>query len=112
MCVESLTSFQVYSKLLFCANGVTHSSNMIYCRACKNCSDCFACVGLQHKQYCLFNTQYSKGVYEQLVEKVLSHMMGTKEWGEFFDPSVSLFGYNETVAQEYFPLTSEEALKK
>jgi len=35
-----------------------------------------------------------------------------REWGEFFPPSLSPFGYNETVAMEYYPLTKEEALSK
>ena len=33
-------------------------------------------------------------------------MQDTGERGEFFHPSLSPFGYNETVAQEYYPLTS------
>ncbi|PID34622.1 MAG: hypothetical protein CR971_02300 [candidate division SR1 bacterium] len=33
------------------------------------------------------------------------------EWGEFFNPQLSPFGYNETVAMEYYPLSKEEALK-
>ena len=39
-------------------------------------------------------------------------MKKTGEWGEFFPISLSPFAYNETVAQEYFPLTKEEAIKK
>ena len=39
-------------------------------------------------------------------------MQKTGEWGEFFPASISPFGYNETVAQEYFPLSKEEALKQ
>ena len=39
-------------------------------------------------------------------------MKETGEWGEFFPVSLSPFGYNETVAQEYFPLTREEAVSK
>lgn len=34
-------------------------------------------------------------------------MTTTKEWGEFFPFSISTFGYNETIAQEYFPHTTE-----
>ena len=33
------------------------------------------------------------------------------EWGEFFPASLSPFGYNETVAGEYYPLKKENALK-
>ena len=38
-------------------------------------------------------------------------MKSTGEWGEFFPSSISPFGYNETAAIEYFPLSREEALK-
>ncbi len=34
------------------------------------------------------------------------------DWSEFLPPSLSPFGYNETVAQDYFHLTKEEALRK
>ena len=37
-------------------------------------------------------------------------MIQDGEWGEFFPSTLSPFGYNETVAQEYFPLTREEVL--
>ena len=37
-------------------------------------------------------------------------MMKTGEWGEFFPSSLSPFGYNETVAQEHFPMSREEVL--
>jgi hypothetical protein len=33
-------------------------------------------------------------------------------YGEFFPPELSPFAYNETITQEYFPLTKEEALEK
>ena len=39
-------------------------------------------------------------------------MKKTGEWGEFFPTKISLFAYNETVAQTYFPLTKEEVLAK
>jgi len=31
-------------------------------------------------------------------------MQNTNERGQFFDPSLCPFGYNETIAQEYFPV--------
>lgn len=47
-----------------------------------------------------------------LCSKVIEHMMATKEWGEFFPTSISAFGYNETVAQEYFRLSESEVKEK
>ncbi len=73
-----------------------------------NCSNCFACEWLKHKSYCIFNKQYTKQEYEALVPKIIEHMQKTKEWWEFFPIELSPFAYNETVAQEYFPLIKEE----
>jgi len=39
-------------------------------------------------------------------------MMKNGEWGEFFPHTISPHAYNETVANEYFPLSKEEVLKR
>lgn len=88
------------------------SSNMIYCQECFNCSDCFGCVGLRNQQYCIFNKQYNKETYQQEVVKIIRVMQETKERWQFFDPSLSLYGYNETVAHEQFPLSKQEAIAR
>ncbi len=88
---------------------------------CVNCSNCFGCVSLRSKQYCILNKQYTKEQYEELVPKIIKHMnempyIDSKgriyKYGEFFPSELSPFAYNETVAQEYFPLTKEEALEQ
>ncbi len=85
--------------------------NLEYCIECFKSEDCFGCIGLKNAQYCIFNTQYSKEQYFELREKMREHMQKTGEWGEFFPIKLSPFGYNQTVAQEYFPLTKEVALE-
>ena len=89
-----------------------YDKNISYCSLCFYSWDLFGCVGLRHKQYCILNKQYSKEEYEVLVPKLIAHMEKYGEWGEFFPPFISPFGYNETTALEYFPLTREEALNK
>ncbi len=86
--------------------------NCTYIDNCHNCSHCFACIGLRNAEYCILNKQYTKEEYETLVPKIIAKMRADGEWGEFFPASMSPFGYNETVAQEYFPLTKEEVLKR
>ncbi len=84
-----------------------------YSKLCvMNCKNLFGCVGLRHKEYCIFNKQYSKEEYFKLREKIIEHMKKTEEWGEFFPTKMSPFAYNETLAQDYFPLTKEEALQQ
>lgn len=94
--------------------------DLTYCAFCSSgVSHLFGCVGLRGKEYCVLNKQYSKEEYKALVPKIVQHM---KEmpfvdqqgkvygFGEFFPPEVSIYSYNETIAQEYFPLARGEAV--
>ncbi len=83
-----------------------------YSQECQFCHDVFACVSMKKKQYCILNKQYTKEDYEKLVARIIEHMKETGEWGEYMNPLASSFGYNESIAQEYFPLTREQALEK
>ncbi len=87
------------------------NTNLTYCDTCFGCQDCFGCVGLKKRQYCILNKQYTKEAYEELVPKIIEHMKKNGEWGEFFPVQLSPFAYNETMAQEYFPLTKERAIQ-
>lgn len=98
----------------FCYNGKfnyagEHNNNYMYCMNCYHCENCFACIGLQHKKYCIFNKQYSGEDYEKLKSKILEHMRRTGEFGRFFPMKISPFAYNETIAQEYYPMDKTQA---
>lgn len=73
--------------------------------------DCFGCVGLRHAQYCVFNKQYTKSEYEKMIAKIIEHMQKMGEWGQFFPMYMADFAYNETSAQDHYPLSREEAMK-
>jgi len=89
------------------------SKDIYYSDNCVNgCSNLFGCIWLKNNQYCIFNKQYSESEYNELVPKIIEHMRTTWEWWEFFPSSISPFGYNETVAAEYFPLDKPNAIKK
>lgn len=90
-----------------------NSHNVSHAAFCwHNARDIFGCVALRHKQHCIFNKQYSPEEYEKLVLRITEHMQKSGEYAEFFPIPLSTFGYNETVAQEYYPLTKEAALAK
>jgi Zn ribbon nucleic-acid-binding protein len=112
-CYEGGTVGYNANHCLFTEN-VWEGSDVHYSMLCmNNCKDLFGCVGLKKAQYCIFNKQFeSKEAYEQMVSKVVNHMQETGEWGEFFPTSMSPFAYNETMAQEYFPLSKEQVESK
>lgn len=96
--------------LLFSVATFNNCSNIFYCiGACNGSHDCFGCVGIKKGEYCILNKQYSKSEYENLVSKIIEKMIADGEWGEFLPLSMSLRGYNETVAQEEYPLSAKEA---
>jgi len=95
--------------------------NIEYCIECRACSDLFGCSGLKHKQYCILKKQYTKEQYEQMIPKIKKHMNDMPyinkkgrvyKYGEFFPIDLSPFAYNETIANEYFPLTKQQALEQ
>ncbi len=94
--------------LIFCHDCWNHCENLIYCSECKLTKNCFWCTGLVWKQYCILNKQYTKQEYEELVPRIIDHIKKTQEWGEFFPMSISPFGYNETFASLYYPMTQSK----
>jgi len=86
-------------------------TDLEYCQHCKSSESCFGCVGLNKGKYCILNKEYSKEEYERLKAKLIAHMKETGEYGEYFPPAMSPFGYNKTNAQVDMPLSKEEAVK-
>jgi len=99
--------------LRFCSACYEGIYDLLYCyQCCLTAAHCFGCVGVKKKEYCVLNTQYTKQEYEDLVPRIIEHMKQTNEFGEFFPIAISPHSYNETVAQQHFPLTKEETLKR
>jgi hypothetical protein len=104
--------FSIYAK---------SSTNSMYLYNSPSNHNCFGCVGIKNGIYSILNKRYSKEEYEALLPKVIEHMNAmpyidakgcSYSFGEFFPPELSPFGYNETIAFEYYPLTKEEAIHK
>ena len=112
-CYESVVIWHNSNKIYFSYDCWDNIYNILYCSTCmRNISNCFGCVGLHDGyEYCILNTQYTKEEYEELVPKIIEHMMKTEEWGRFFPPKLSSYGYNETEWIYSDPLSQKEAKK-
>jgi|AntAceMinimDraft_13_1070369.scaffolds.fasta_scaffold65851_1 hypothetical protein len=75
---------------LFSAELWGNDKSVYYSQFCIGCSNCFGCIGLRNKQYCIFNKQYeNKDKYEEQVAKIIIHMQNplvfdndlNKGWG-------------------------------
>lgn len=74
-----------------------------------HCQHCFGCIGLQHKQYCIFNSQYTEEAYWKTVDELKTSMLAWGEYGEFFPYSSFFNAYNTSNADIFFPLSEQEA---
>ncbi|MGY4884896.1 MAG: hypothetical protein ACP5NZ_04935 [Nanobdellota archaeon] len=107
-------SRNLFSSVVYYSNDIEYSFN------CYGCNNLFACIGLRNKNYCILNKQYSKEEYFIILEKIKKHMNDMPyvdkkgiiyRYGEFFPAELSPFCYDETVAQDFFPLTKENCLE-
>lgn len=102
LCYHSMScGYGVYN-LQMCFNCYNSCRDLIYCDSCPGCNDCFGCVGLKRKSYCILNVQYSQDDYEILKKRIIGDMQKSGEWGRFFPPFCSPHELNNSMAYQYF----------
>lgn len=119
--------FGLHAELVYNSQTCGHSAyNLKFCLGCfvnvrdlEYCmhvgfgsSNCFGCISLRKKEYCILNKQYTKEDYIVMVRKIKKHMMETGEYGQWFPNNFSPCYYNKSEAISFFPLTREEALER
>jgi hypothetical protein len=84
-------------------------------------SHIFGCVGVRKGEYCILNKRYSEQEFKKLREKIVAHMDNMPytdkrgrvyKYGDFFPVDFSPFPYNDTLAQRFFPISSEQATQE
>lgn len=73
------------------------------------CEDCFGCIGLKHKKYCVFNKQYSEEEYWPLVDAIKTAMLERGEYGSYFPYADSPFAYNTSFGDLLYPMEEKAA---
>lgn len=116
---ETIKSGTNLNRVLFSNGCFPEGRSLEYCHYCVGCHDLFGSIGLRNKEYCIFNKQYSKDEYFDLRGKIIKHMNEMPyinqsglvyKYGEFFPVEFSPFTYNESIIQEVFPLSRDEAM--
>jgi hypothetical protein len=87
-------------------------TNIFYSFDIRNCQDCIGCNALKNGKYCIFNYEYSKEEYEKLKEHIEKELIDLGIHGLIMPQDMAPFAYNESIAQDNFPLTKEEALAR
>ena len=109
LCYEACSTLATRSMGTF---WVWNSDSILYSMECVSSDHLLGCVGLHRKSHCILNREYSVEEYERLAKEIISDMKKRGEWGEYLPQKLSWFSYHESVAHEYFPLSSDEAAAK
>jgi len=68
-CYECVDCYKCFDTVY--SDGCDRSMECYFCSRCKDCQNCFCCVLLQNKQYCILNRQYTKEEYERKIKELL-----------------------------------------
>ena len=118
---ECIVCGEQAEKIKFSFDCYPSCQDLEYCVNVRRSKDCFGCVGVKDKQYCIFNKQYSKEEYFLLVKNIKQQMMDMPyidkrgivyRYGEFFPIEISPFAYNETLLNDQFPSNKEHVEKE
>jgi len=91
---------------------VNESRDIEYSDLLRNCHDCFGCIGLSNKSFCILNKQYEEEEYWQTVDQIKFKMLERGEYGEFFPPSLATISYNISILISYRGFNNLEVAKK
>ena len=91
---------------------VENSQDVLYSFGLRYCHDCIGCDGLKNAKYCILNKQYSKAEYEKLRNTIIAELKLKDSYGLIIPPELAPFSYNETMAQDNFPLSKEQVLQE
>ncbi len=109
------------SNVRFSWFAVNENQNVDYCIQVMTSHDMFGCIGLRKKGFYILNKEYTEEEYKIMRTKIIEQMKtmpyidrkgNSYSYGEFFPSELSPFAYNETTAQEYFPLNERVAKEK
>ena len=116
-CVDLINCGEGIYQINYSVTAWNNSRNIEYSMNIINSSNCFGCINIKKKEYCILNKQYTKEEYEVLREKIIKDLEKNPyvdkngriwKYGEFLPYDLSPFSYDETLASQYFPLKKEE----
>lgn len=94
LCYE-ISSSHALNNCNFCYMCV-NSSDLTYCEFVNNSKFCFGCMSLNHKEYQILNTQYSKDDYFKKVAEIKDQLKSQNLYNRKFLPST--YPFEDTVA--------------
>ncbi len=99
-----------WSSRIWFSSSVESSHDVEYSHTVRSSQYCFGCDAVRNGEHMILNKRYTEEEYRRLREDIIGKMKAEGTYGEFFPIGMAPFGYNETVAEDNFPLSREEAV--
>lgn len=96
-------------RAFFNMNIVTNSQELEYCTRCFDCENCFGCVGLRRKKFCILNKQYSEDEYWKTLDALKCRLLESGEYGDI--PGLRFSTQHWSSLQDLFEIDKATALK-
>ena len=91
---------------------VFYCNEVEYCDNCHHLSDGIGCISVRKGNYMILNKMYSKEEYFEIKGKIEKQLAEDKLLGQFFPSDIAPFAYNESLIQDFYPLSKEAALAR
>ena len=89
---------------------VMGSHDVEYSFALRSGENCIGCDGVHNAKFAVLNKQYPEEEYKKIRAHIVTELKEKGLYGMYFPKELALFAYNETIAQDNFPLTKEVAI--
>ncbi|HBR80904.1 MAG: hypothetical protein UW63_C0022G0002 [Candidatus Uhrbacteria bacterium GW2011_GWF2_44_350] len=96
-------------RAFFNMNIVTDSRDLEYCTRCFSCENCFGCVGLRHKKFCVLNKQYTEEEYWKILDDLKCRLLEEGNYGDI--PGLRFSTQHWSSLLDLFEIDKATALK-
>ncbi|MBU1017591.1 hypothetical protein KKA33_01020 [Patescibacteria group bacterium] len=86
--------------------GCWTTKDSCYSEFLQGCQDCFGCISLRYKKFCILNKQYSESDYRKLKAQIVGSM--GDYYGNPFPFDCASFTYQDSAFRDYDSFTKEE----
>jgi len=91
---------------IYCQDEV---ENIYYSAYCTKSKELLGCFGLEGREFCILNKQYSEADYYRIKEEVVASLRKKRTWGRPLPFRFSDFPYNRSLAQDLFPVSKVQS---
>ncbi|MEK7128151.1 MAG: hypothetical protein AAB933_01130, partial [Patescibacteria group bacterium] len=100
------------SQRVICSWWVESSQDVEYSFAVRQSKNCIGCASVKGGNFVILNKRYDKEEYQKIRDRIVKELKDKDVYGEFFPSELAFFAYNETIAQDNFPLTKEKVISE